>query len=320
MPTHTTLKGYINEVSNSLLSDQLESNLVNFFSWGLLGVGGFFNVTIPTSGAYGGDFHKLSLVDDPNYELGQVWQAARQDWVWETGVQYHTQPIQVSGVYVNGVFQPGTGVGGYAHHVDHPLGRIVFDSPISNTAVVTCEYSHRLFHFTTADAPWWRQVQANSMRPDDAHFLQQGSGDWSMLGQSRIQVPAVVVEATTRTNRKPFELGNSTATVSQDVHFHILADNHSDRKQLHDIITYQWMKRLNGFDKNLMFQADKFPVTADGALASGAMMYPDLVKPTGDGGFGWQQIRIMDARSGGNRTVGGLFYGTAILTCEVDLP
>ena len=79
---------HVSQVGNTLLNSQLESNLKSFLDWGMLGIGGWFNVNIPTSGAWGGTFDQLRLVDDPSYGEGQVWESARKDWVWENEVPY----------------------------------------------------------------------------------------------------------------------------------------------------------------------------------------------------------------------------------------
>ena len=95
----------VSNVGNTLLNSELESNLKSYLDWGLLGIGGWFNVEIPTSGAWGGTFDQLRLVDDPSYSAGQIWESARKDWVWETGVPYTGgSPIQITGVSVNGTF------------------------------------------------------------------------------------------------------------------------------------------------------------------------------------------------------------------------
>lgn len=316
----TTLKN-VTDVQQSLLSDQMETNLAAFFNWALLGAGGFFNVTAPASGAFGGDFSRLMPAHDPNFEDGQVWQGCRQDWVWETGVSYPGyQPIPVSGVYVNGAFQPATGVGPYAMAVNHPQGRVVFDEPIDPSSVVNCEYSHRWANFTTSDALWWRQVQTNSFRVDSPQFAQVGSGAWALLSQNRVQLPAVVVEAVPHTSRVGLMLGGGD-TVRQDVLFNIVTETPWDRKQLHDIITYQWQKRFVMFNKNWMAAAYQFPLDEDGALATGALMYPDLIKPTGQGGFGWLQLRYVDVRSAAQpRELTAPLYGATVRgSFEADL-
>lgn len=296
MPDNTRLKG-VSHVGDVLLSEQLEANLVSWFNWGFLGIGGFFNVTIPTSGAYGGNQHQLRPASDTNLEDGQVWQAFRRDWVWETGVEYAYQPIRVSGVYVDGIFYSTSTTGVYAHHVDYPNGRVVFDEAIDTESTVTCEYSYRYVHFTSADVPWWRQIQTESFRVDDSHFSQLGSGVWSLLSQNRVQLPAVVVETVPRTTRRPKELGGGGAIVRQDVLFHVISETPHERNHLHDIVTYQWGKRIILFDKNLFNDADAFPLDGNGTPVSGASMYPTWVAATGDGGYGWRQLRFEDFSS-----------------------
>jgi len=177
---YTQLRG-VDELGDDLIGSQLANNLINFYNWGMLGVGGFFNINITTTGPYGGNQHQLRPVQDPNYADGQVWEGFRSDWVWETGVNYNTQPIRVSGVFVDGAFQPATGVGTYAHHINYPLGRVVFDTAVSTTSTLTAEFSYRWAHFDKADSPWMREVMYRSNRVDDAHFLQMGSGNWSAI-------------------------------------------------------------------------------------------------------------------------------------------
>lgn len=292
MPTHTSFHN-VSEIGRALLSEQLETNLTSWFNWCFLGIGGFFNVRVPTSGYFGGDMHRLRRVEDPYYQAGQVWQGFRHDWVWETGVEYPQQPIRVSGVYVNSAFYPSSTTGAYKHHVNYPLGRVVFDSPISPTSLVACEYSYRYVQFTTPNVPWWREIQQDSFRVDDSQFGQVGSGAWAMLAQNRIQLPAVVVEVQPNAKRKGLQLGGGDI-VSQDVVFHVIAETPWDRNQLHDTITFQWQKRIIAFEKNWMADSGCYPLDENGTPVSGAKMYPDLVKATGEGGFGWQQIRFKE--------------------------
>ena len=127
----------VSHVGNTLLNSELEGNLKGFLDWGMLGIGGWFNVEIPTLGAWGGQFDQLRLVDDPSYTRGQVWETARKDWVWETGTPYTGgDPIAISGIYINSTLY-GTGDATYGHHYNYPLGRVVFDSAIPITSTVT---------------------------------------------------------------------------------------------------------------------------------------------------------------------------------------
>lgn len=296
MPSHTSLKS-VSNISDILLSKSLELNLSAHFQWGLLGIGGFFNINVPTSGAYGGDQSRLRLVtEDSNYTSGRVWEGFRSDWVWETGVEYPYQPIHVSGVWVNSVFYPTVSTtGAYAHHVEYPAGRVVFNSAIATNSTVQASYSFRYVHFTHGSVPWWRQVQTRSLRNDDAHFLTQGSGAWSLLSQNRIQLPAVIVDAAPncRTSAVGYELGSMVAIRSQDVMFHILAEEPDTAKNLHDLIISQNEKSIFLFDVNQVYASGALPLDSNGTPVSGVMkMYPDLVKENADGGFRSNTLRF----------------------------
>lgn len=274
MSSTTTFKG-IKNINEAALCEQLESNLIEFFNWGLLCIGGFATAT-------GG----LRPVSDPGYTDGQVWEGFRQDWVWESGIDYSVQPIQVSGVYVNNVFYPGNTTGIYAHRVNYPWGRITFNNPLPINSVVQTNYSYRLFTVQSSDQKWFRQVMFESFRVDNSDFLQYGSGVWNVLAEERVQLPAVVVDVVPRRNMFGFELGG-TQTIHQDVLFHIFTEKPSDRKTMMDVITYQKDKIIPLFDKNLMAAQNRFPLDYYGNIASGALCYPDLIKQTDNGGFYW---------------------------------
>lgn len=318
MATHTNLRGF-NHVGESLLSDQLESNLHSFFSWGLLGKGAFWNVNIPTSGAYEGNDHQLKMVDDPNYTEGQVWEAFRQDWVWETGIEYDYQPIRVSGVFVNGDFQPVTGVGTYQHSIDYRYGRVTFDTEIQTTDIVTCEYSFRMYNVYPGSSPWWREIQTRTYRSDEFHG---GSGVLNILATNRVQLPAIVVQTIPRSSRTPYEIGSLVNTVHQDVLFHVIGETPTDVCQIHDMLTYQQDHTMIAYDKNQVLASERFGLDAEGSPSESGLMYPDLVAPTGDGGYAWKKIRFLRMSSSEQSTMltSPLYQATVRGTFTVEIP
>lgn len=307
----------VTEVGNALLSDQLETNLYAWLNHCLLQTGAFFNITIPPSGysyPYSAPQHRLRPVDDPNYDAGQVWEGFRKDWVWETGVDYRIQPIRVSGVYVQGDFYPLAETGVYAHHVEYPLGRVVFDSAIPATSVVTCEFSPRLYQVYTADTPFWQEFQTDSFRADDPTYLLAGSGNWGILGANRVQLPAVVIEADFRTDRYPYEIGAESQIVKQDVLFHVFAETRTDAKRLHDALTYQKDKTIRSFDVNAV-PVGAAPLDENGTPGASGFMYPDLVD-----NFGWRLFNVVGVRSSPEPRTGRLFRANVRWTVEVDSP
>ena len=283
---------HVSQVGNTLLNSQLESNLKSFLDWGMLGIGGWFNVNIPTSGAWGGTFDQLRLVDDPSYGEGQVWESARKDWVWENEVPYTGgSPISITGVSVDGTFY-GTGDATYAHHYNYPLGRVVFDNPIASTSTVKLEYSYRNVQVYIADqAPWWDELQYNSMRVDDSSFSQVGSGNWAILSNNRVQMPAVVIEAVPRRTYQPYELGSSNNFITQDVLFHVVSESRWWRNQLVDIISLQKDKTLMLYDSKKLADSGAYPLDFRGMVVAPENNYSGLVSTDG---YQFTSARITD--------------------------
>lgn len=312
MPTYTKLKG-ITDISESTLCDQLEANLIEFFNWGLLGVGAFFNVTLDTTES------RLRLSEAPNATKGRIWEPFRKDIIWESGVEYGFQPIGISGVYVNGNFYSSSTTGVYSHYVDYLRGRVVFNTALPATSNVQLEYSYRYFHITTADVPWFRQVMFQSFRVDDSQFLQYGSGIWSTLSEHRVELPAVVVESVPRRTFEGAQLGGGQI-IKQDVLFHIFTENPWDRKTILDIISYQKEKTIKAFNKNLIAAQDRFVFTETGALSPTAATYPQLIAPTGDGGFYWRNVLFKNVTAQETISLPPLYQAVVRGTFEINMP
>lgn len=268
----------VSHVSDSLPCDQLESNLIDFFNWGFLSIGGFFNVRLSSPDA------SLRDSEDTRYAQGQAWEPFHGNLIWETGIPYSIQPISISGVYVDGMFHSSSETGVYAHYVDYIHGRVIFDNPITPATGVALEYSYRYFDFESSDAAWFRQVMFDSYRVDQSQFLQYGSGVWATLSQNKVELPVVVVEVVPRRTFVPYQIGGGQI-LHQDVLFHVFTENGWDRKTLLDVITLQNEHTIKGFDKNALADANKFAFTDTGALATGALTYPDLI-----GNFPWKNI------------------------------
>ena len=268
----------VSHIGNTLLSSEIENNMKWFLDWAFLGIGGWSNVTMPTSGAFGGTFDTLRLVNDPSYSNGQVWEGARKDWVWETGSSYEGyDPIQISGVYVNGVLK-GTGDATYGHHYNYPLGRVVFDNPISTSDTVKVEYSYRNVQVYVADeAPWWDELQYNSLRVDDTYYSSTGSGSWGILANHRVQMPAIVLETVPRRRFKPYQLGDTSQFVQQDIVFHIVGENRWWRNQLVDILSYQIDSQVWLFKTDTLIESGAYPLDYRGMKVASPLNYNNVV-------------------------------------------
>jgi hypothetical protein len=271
------LKGVHQHINYDQLSNTLESNFKMYYDWAFLTIGGWSDVSVPTSGIYGADFSRLRPVYDPNYNDGQVWEAARKDFVWESGIDYVNttggtgNPSPVGLPVVNGT-PVSTG-----YYIDYPNGQVIFTNPVTGT--VKLPHSYRLVQvYKLDDAPWWREIQNSSYRPDSDQFLQSASGDWSIFGTNRIQLPAVVVGVSTRGTANGYEIGSSSLEEVRDVVFGIISENPWDRKNLMDIINSQVGRKLPLFNANTA--VNEWPLDYRGML-TGTKDYPYLVSESG---------------------------------------
>ena len=281
----------VTHIGESDHSAQLENNLKMFLDWAFLGIGGFFSAErnkVSASGAYGGDVTVLRKVKDPNLADGRVWETNRKDWVWESGQAYTDkdgdikEPIQISGVYINGTF---TSTGFY---LDYPNGRVIFDTP--KTGTIQLEYSYRYIQtYCASTTPWFNQLQFGSFRIDQGGFTVEGSNQWNVLAEKRVQMPAVVVEIVPRRELIPYEMGNISHFSRQDILFHILAETSWERHRLTDIFTKQQDKVFWLFDINKVLDSGAYPLNQNGSKVNN-LTYQDLVSPTG---YRWQHYRVL---------------------------
>jgi len=316
------LKGF-SKIGDSTLTNDVRENIISFFDWGLLQKENFINVGIPSSGYYGGNEHQLRLVNDPRYTSGQVWEGFRQNWVWESGVTTgFDAPLVgtdnanpgVSGVYVDDTFHAVTEVGTYAHHINHPLGRVVFDSPIATTSVVTCAYSYKYINVTQSNGlPWFTEIQKRSERVENPQF-HTASGDWSQLSQNRLQLPALGVEVINNRSFKGYQLGGSSY-VYTDVLFHCVSEDAYIRDNLLDIVTYQNGKNFSMYDLNLIAESNAFPLDHNGVPASGALLFSELITQ-----YPFKNLRLFDMKFDSVYTISpNLHVGTVKCSTEVIL-
>lgn len=264
-----------------MLLDELENNLKSFLDWSLLNIGGFINVVRPhTSTIDSGRMDVMRPSTDPSYTAGTVWETIRKDWVWETGVNLGGHiPIAISGIYINGqFFQPGDAT--YGHHYDYPNGRVIFNSPLSTSSGVTINYSYRLIQvYKSNEADWFFESQYNSARPanDQWDMYSPSSGDYSIPPQKRAQFPAIIIETIPRGFNDPWELGNLSLLVHQDVMFNIVAETRSQRNRLVDILRFEDNHTIALYDTDEVVSSGLYPLDYRGMLVNLTGMYPYLV-------------------------------------------
>lgn len=310
----TCFKG-INSISEDLLLNILESNFKMFFDWSFLQIGAWFDSTIPNSGTIYGNTNppaKLLLCDDPSYTLGQVWQGIRKDWVWESGVVYSgNSPTQISGVYVNNSFIPYTS---NTFSIDYPEGRIVFNSAKSKTSNVFVNHSYRYIQtYRASDSPWFNFIQYPSLNNAENDIKQLSNGEWSIAGNHRIQLPAIIIESVPRSRSRPYELGNTSLWLEQDIAFYILAESKNDRNKILDIIRLQQNLTLELYDTNALARNDQYPLNYNGDKKNNALMYPEIAQQ-----YSWRKCYIKEISLFELETLTpSLYQGMARATVEI---
>lgn len=308
-PLSTSFRG-VADYGRSLVSEQISINLIEWAKWCFLGVGAFQNVRMPTSGAYGGDYSRLRLSESPYFAKGRVWEGARANWVWESGIEYRTQPIQISGVTVDGTFLPSNTVGNSGFFINYPNGQVIFNTALSPSSVVRTEYSFRHVNVYSDNTPWFKEIMTDSFRVDSSQFLQYGSGAWSTLAQNRVQLPAVVVEAVPRFTNVGYQLG-AGQTLNTDVAFWVISQNAPDRNQIVDTLRYQNDRTIVFFDRNLL-ASGHYPLSPSGNLNPNSAVYPRWLVD-----YPWKTCRLKDVAGMdvGNQT--NLYMGYIRFTTEI---
>lgn len=263
-------------IGESSITEAIETNLISYIDWCFLEMGAFFNITIPSSGAYGGDRHQLRHVDDPRYTDGQVWEGYRQGWVWESGLSHVSeQPIAISGVYVDNAFIPRSS----GYYINYKSGRVVFDDAIDTDSEVNLEFSHKWVNVVGAsEVPWFRVGQLNSFRTDNID-----SGEWDSLAETRLQLPLVAVEMQNKTH-VGYQLGGGQWSRGQVI-FHVLSEESQTTKRISSILSEQNDSVIFMFDPDLLASQNRYPLDYRGDLSDNSLCYPDLVAHSGNGGF-----------------------------------
>lgn len=296
MPNYTfsPLKG-LNSVEDATMSNLIQDGLVEYFDYALLDKGNYYNVDLGETSPNGEDYSRLRLSSDDQYASGQVWEGFRGNWVWQSGINADgdiekDQPIVgtnrnypgISGVYIDGQFEPTSGVGTYSHHVDYFNGRIIFDNPIPTGSTVQAEFSYKHINIVYANnVPWLREVQKRTMQPT-TNFLDVSDGGWDSPPESRLQLPAIAIEIVPQRTFKGYQLGGGQWVYS-DVLFHCIAEDDFTRNLLLDIVSSQNDKNVFMFDSNKLDASGAFPIDPYGMPIPSALQYPELIDQFSDG-------------------------------------
>lgn len=314
------LKGF-DSVHDYALSNNIQDSLVEYFDWGLLEKGNYFNVDLNETSPNGSDMSRLRLSSNDAFASGQVWEGFRSNWVWQSGLapSGHAEPLVgtdpnfpgISGIYIDGNFEPSSGVGQYAHKIDYFNGRVIFDSPIPTGLTVKAEFSYKYINVVYANSvPWLREIQARSNYPT-SRFYNTSTGAWDVPPESRLQLPAIAIEVVPVRRFRGYQLGGGQ-WVYTDVLFHCIAEDDTTRNMLIDIVSLQNDKCVYSIDGDRLNASGLFPLDQGGTPVPSAMLYPELIENYNAGDF-----RLRDAKVEAMQMVStDLFAGIVRFTTE----
>jgi len=314
--TFSELKGF-NSVFDQTLSNDIQDGLVEFFDWGLLQKGNYFNTTLGETSPNGQDYSRLTMRDNAHYSSGQVWEGFRSNWVWQSGISYSPAPINgtdhenpgVSGIFIDDNYYPITTTGTYAYHVDYINGRVIFDSAVPTGTKVQVEHSYRYINVIYAnDLPWIKEVQYRTQEPD-ANFLDQSDDQWRPPPEMQLQLPAIAIEIVPMRKFKGYQLGGGQ-WVYTDVLFHCIAENETDRNKLIDIISFQNDKNVDIFDSNTASASGASPIDYRGVPVPSALRHPDLVNYYPGGRLKLTNTRVQEMKMINTGLFGGIVRTT----------
>ena len=320
LPSYEVFNG-VDKLGDNLLIDELEENIKAYLDWGFLNIGGYINVSVPTSGLYGGTFHELKTVSTPGYKDGQVWQSAKKDWVWQSGFYWNDgyfdnkTPNAISGININTNFIAGqTGVAATGYHINYPLGQVIFDKAIPKTSKVSTSHAHRWCQiYKSSTDPYWKELQELTYKPTSLN--QPKSGDYNMSSNHRVQMPAIIIEPVASSSSKGWQLGARNFMVTQDILLHVFTENGSDKNRITDILRLQKEGTINMYDLNKVVDSGVYPLDYRGSINPLGSYYHELSAENSD--YFWnntfiKDVNIMDMESRNKN----LYWCTIRLTTE----
>jgi hypothetical protein len=254
----------------------LEDNIKSLLDYSFLKIGGFIDVTSPTSGISGGDFSTLRVGSDPVRPTGCVWETPRKDWVYETGISHSGRyPISISGIYVNNTFYPApTGNGTVSYSLNYRDGQVVFPTIKPQSSSIKMNYSYRYIQTHKAnESPWFKEIQQYSYDPSRINKTH----GFLIMANHRVQLPCIIIETIARTSQQPYELGNIKNIISQDLLLHVYTENPVQRNTIMDILILQKDRTSYLYDLNKIITDKKYGLNYNGSVNPSGLTYDQIL-------------------------------------------
>lgn len=285
------LKGFDN-VFDSTITNEISDNLVEFFDWGLMQKGNYFNITKDERDSLNFDISRLAQSENTAFPSGTCWEAKNSNWIWQSGITYNPPPINISGVYVNDNFYPLNSSGNYSHYIDYNNGRVVFGSGLPSTSKVQVEHSTK-----------WINVDYSTYL--DGIRTISSEADEKLPPELMVKLPLIAIEVISKPKMRGYELGGGKY-IDTLVLFNCLARDKSTKDKLVDIVSFQ-EKTIRMFDSNRIARSGEFPIDYRGFPVSGALNYEQLVSK-----YPGHVIRFKDIESSEMKMKNSTLFGGVV--------
>ena len=254
------LKGF-NSVHDPTVSNEILDSLVEFFDWGLLQKGNYFNVELGETDRQGNDLSRLSVSKSRSFTQGSAWDAINPNWVWQSGVEHSPQPLIPDGIYLDDNFLPLDSLTN-PYYIDYYNGRVVFESPIPSSSKVQVVHSYK----------WINVDYANSIGTMKSILEQEDT----LPPELTVKLPLISIEVVNRNKMTGYELGGGQ-WIDTMVLFYCIARNEPIKNRMVDIVSYQNDKSIFTFNSMKIAQNGDFPLDQNGTPKDDALNFKELV-------------------------------------------
>lgn len=256
------------------LEDILIQNIISYLDYGMLQLGGFYNISKGRQDAYGEDLSKfkpiiMSATGAPtNYT---VYRGLKNNLIWESNITLKyasgSQPTRTSGIYVNNVlYATGTSVSGNSYYLDHSRGQVVFTSAMPSNTIVQVPHGVRVVSVLPADSNEYRNIESYWRNASS-------TGTITDIG-FKAYLPCIFVGINGFKTIKGTEMGSRGKLTATDFEFTIYSNNSYEMRKLIDICYFLEDKLVPLFDIN---NTPK-PLNSSGVLVNASADWSGLVQ------------------------------------------
>ena len=241
----------------------IKSNLELWLNDLFIRNGLYVNVASGDLDIYSRNLSSLVASSDPTFAVDNtVFQSAFKNWVHEDSVVGAASgvaaPVVNSGVIVDGTFYSTTTTSGtYAHIVDFPNGRVIFDTALAGSPVVEADFSYKE---VTVDFANRLNNENNPIRIETSLKDNPAqTGVESYPTSDTRTLPAIFIDVLNRKS-SAYELGTRDAVADYFGVFHIWARDDFQRDMIEDILADEHRQVLMGID----FRTAQYPLLSRG--------------------------------------------------------